>query len=92
VHGVEPDFADELTARLDDEDRMRSIIAAARSLPDKQRDVLSLCDWSQLSTAEAALALGVSAGTVKSRLSRAREGVRNTVADLEQQAVEGIER
>ena len=37
-----------------------------------ERDVLALCVWSGLNYAEAAEALGVPVGTVRSRLSRAR--------------------
>jgi DNA-directed RNA polymerase specialized sigma24 family protein len=36
------------------------------------RDVLVLCVWQGLTYAEAAVALGVPVGTVRSRLSRAR--------------------
>lgn len=67
-----PDFADELAARLDDERRMRSLLEAVSSLPRREQDVLALCGWSGLSYEEAAAALGVPVGTVRSRLSRAR--------------------
>ncbi|MBM7790017.1 RNA polymerase sigma factor [Tenggerimyces flavus] len=41
-------------------------------LPGSQRDVLALCVWDGLSYAEAAIALAVPVGTVRSRLARAR--------------------
>ncbi len=67
-----PDFADETVERLDDERRMREILAAFAALPRRERDVIVLCRWSGLSYEEAAVALGVPVGTVRSRLARAR--------------------
>ncbi|MGI3781023.1 MAG: RNA polymerase sigma factor [Janthinobacterium lividum] len=68
----EADHADEVTDRLDDERRMAQVRDAVRVLPDHQRVVVELVVWTGLSLAEAATALGVAEGTVKSRLSRAR--------------------
>ncbi len=67
-----PDFADELAGRLDDAARLEHIHAALGRLRGGERDVLALCVWSGLNYAEAAEALGVPVGTVRSRLSRAR--------------------
>jgi RNA polymerase sigma factor (sigma-70 family) len=74
--------ADELVAR---QDEMRRVLAAVASLPRREQDVLALCVWSGLSYEEAARALGVPVGTVRSRLSRARaslekSGVRDRAA------------
>jgi RNA polymerase sigma factor (sigma-70 family) len=41
-------------------------------LPESQRDVILACAWSGLSYEDAAVALGIPVGTVRSRLSRAR--------------------
>lgn len=50
----------------------RDVLAAVRSLPYRQRDILLLRHWLGLSEAEIADTLGISRGTVKSSASRAR--------------------
>jgi RNA polymerase sigma-70 factor (ECF subfamily) len=67
-----PDFADELASRLDDTARLEVVRAAMGKLRRGERDVIALVVWAGLSYAEAAEALGVPVGTVRSRLSRAR--------------------
>ncbi|WP_433650007.1 RNA polymerase sigma factor [Micromonospora zamorensis] len=67
-----PDHADEVAGRLDDERHLAQLRAALERLRPPDRDVLLLCVWQGLSYAEAAVALGVPVGTVRSRLSRAR--------------------
>jgi DNA-directed RNA polymerase specialized sigma24 family protein len=42
-------------------------------LPRHEREVVELCVWSGLDQRAAAVALGVSVGTVKSRMHRARQ-------------------
>jgi RNA polymerase sigma factor (sigma-70 family) len=74
--GFEADFADDAAARLDDEQQMRAILEAFQALPKRDQDVLALCVWSELSYEEAAVALDVPVGTVRSRLSRARSRLR----------------
>ena len=73
---AEPDFADDLAGRLDDEREIRAVLAVVDRLPRGDRDVLELCVWSGLSYEQAAVALGVPVGTVRSRLSRARTRLR----------------
>jgi RNA polymerase sigma factor (sigma-70 family) len=80
-----PDFAEELTERLDDRDRLAALRAAVRGLPPRERDVL-ICVWSGLDSAEAARALGVPEGTVRTRLSRARRHLRALAADAAPQS------
>lgn len=70
------DFADESDARLDDERQMRAVLRGIAGLPRREQDVLALCAWAELSYEEAALALGVPVGTVRSRLARARGRLR----------------
>ena len=64
-----------------------------KELPRPQQDVFVLCDWSELSYEDAALALGVPLGTVRSRLSRARDALRepNPGAGHEQRVEEALE-
>jgi RNA polymerase sigma-70 factor (ECF subfamily) len=75
-----PDHADEVAGRLDDERQLARLRAAFERLGPADRDVLVLCVWQGLSYAEAAVALGVPVGTVRSRLSRARSRL-GTTAD-----------
>jgi RNA polymerase sigma-70 factor (sigma-E family) len=49
----------------------REVLAAVRTLPPGQQEVLVLRYWSDLSEAEIAEALGISRGAVKSQASRA---------------------
>lgn len=48
------------------------LIRGLRRLPESERDTLLLVSWGELSYAEAATALGVPIGTVRSRIARAR--------------------
>ncbi len=60
------------------ESTMQEITRAMRLLPKSQREVIELVSWSELSLAEAGVALGVPVGTVKSRLKRARDRLLRT--------------
>jgi RNA polymerase sigma factor (sigma-70 family) len=71
-HDPTPDAAGDVAERVDAERRMRSVLDAVSDLPETDRDVLTLCAWANLSYADAAGALGIPIGTVRSRLSRAR--------------------
>jgi RNA polymerase sigma-70 factor (sigma-E family) len=57
----------------------REVLAAVRRLPERQRQVLVLRYWSDLSEAEIAAALGISRGTVKSTASRALDSLQRTL-------------
>jgi len=72
----------EIAARLDDEQAMKSILGRLGDLRQEEQDVLALCDWSGLSMGEASTALGISVGTVKSRLARARAQLRDLDAGV----------
>jgi RNA polymerase sigma-70 factor (ECF subfamily) len=71
-----PDQADEAIARVDDEQAIKAILGAFDRLTIHEQEVISVCDWSGLSYEEASLALEVPVGTVRSRLSRARNRLR----------------
>lgn len=70
------DFTQEIEQRLADEQQVRHVLASIAALSRPERDVLALCVWEELSYEDAALALGVPVGTVRSRLSRARQHLR----------------
>jgi RNA polymerase sigma factor (sigma-70 family) len=74
------DFAGDVLDRLDDEARMSSILRLVADLPRRQQDVLALCVWSELSYEEAAAALEVPVGTIRSSLSRAKARLRELAA------------
>jgi RNA polymerase sigma factor (sigma-70 family) len=67
------DHADEIGARIDGEDRTATIREAFSRLSKKDQDVITLCVLEEMSVAQAAQTLGVPQGTVKSRLSRAKQ-------------------
>ncbi|WP_185996208.1 RNA polymerase sigma factor [Nocardioides campestrisoli] len=71
-----PDIADSVSSRLDDAELLARTRAALDGLRDPEIEVLALCVWSGVSTRDAARALGVAEGTVRSRLSRARARLR----------------
>ena len=56
-------------------DEHREVLAAVQRLPRRQREVLVLRYWSELSEAEIAEALGLSRGAVKSTASRALDAL-----------------
>ena len=90
----EDDFGDDADVRLDDERRMRTALALLKTLPRGQQDAFVLCAWGDLSYEDAAFALGVPVGTVRSRLSRARRSLEEPDAPggHEPNVQEGFER
>jgi len=71
-----PSFDTQISDRVDDETTMRRLLVVLRQLNIEDQEVIALCDWSGLSYEEAATALDIPVGTVKSRLSRARTRLR----------------
>lgn len=79
--GHQPDHANDVAARLDDEREARELRRAIRRLPRSERQVVELCLWTGLDQQAAAIALDIPLGTVKSRLSRARKRLRGLTAE-----------
>jgi RNA polymerase sigma factor (sigma-70 family) len=77
---AEPDIAEEIVARLDDQERIARVRTALAALRGPEREVLALCVFAGLDYGEAAEALDVPVGTVRSRLSRARTRLSRLVA------------
>ncbi len=72
-----PDPADDVAVRVDAERHMSRLLPVLRSLPERQRQVVELCVGAGLTHQEAARALSIPVGTVKSRLARGMDKVRD---------------
>jgi len=79
--GVVPDFAEDLVGRIDDTRLVATVRAALGKLRRAEREVFALCVWAGLDYAAAAQALDVPVGTVRSRLSRARNKLQKLIDD-----------
>jgi RNA polymerase sigma factor (sigma-70 family) len=66
------EFAAEIGDRVDAQAVRAVLSEALAALPSRQRDVLLLRAWADLSSSEIAVALSMSPGTVRSDLHRAR--------------------
>jgi RNA polymerase sigma-70 factor (ECF subfamily) len=73
---AEPDFAAAANVRLDYERQAQQALDMLKALPRREQDVFVLCAGMELSYEDAALALDLPLGTVRSRLSRARARLR----------------
>ncbi|MEU5630071.1 RNA polymerase sigma factor [Streptomyces rishiriensis] len=73
------DFAEDVAGRVDDARRLADVQRVLGRLRRHEREVIALCVWGGLDYAQAAEALGVPVGTVRSRLSRARARLREFV-------------
>jgi RNA polymerase sigma-70 factor (ECF subfamily) len=83
--GVDPvtePFTDGADARVSAGGESRRLAAALAALPAGQRDALLLVTWSELTYAQAAEALGVPVGTLRSRVNRARGRLRRALSDI----------
>jgi RNA polymerase sigma-70 factor (sigma-E family) len=59
----------------------QQVLAAVRQLPPRQREVLALRYWANLSEAEIAQALSISRGAVKSNASRGMDKLESILGD-----------
>lgn len=69
--------------RLDGKQRLSALEAELQALPSAMRDVLMLVALKELSYEEAAVLLSIPVGTVRSRVSRARDLLRTRLASAE---------
>jgi RNA polymerase sigma factor (sigma-70 family) len=76
-----PDLAELAAARVSAQQLRRPLARALAQLADGDRDVLLLVSLAELSYEEVAAALGIPAGTVGSRLNRARRTVRTALEE-----------
>lgn len=76
VDEVSEGHADRSVVRLDAQARRGPLAAALSEISDADRDVLLLVAWAGLTSEEAGRALGIPAGTARSRLHRARKQLR----------------
>jgi RNA polymerase sigma factor (sigma-70 family) len=77
---LDPDEMAELEDRIDAERAGRELIAAVHTLSAIDREAVELVDIAGLRPAEAARALGVSPGSIRMRLMRARARLRKAAA------------
>jgi RNA polymerase sigma-70 factor (ECF subfamily) len=75
-------FTDQVDERVTAAAASRRLAEALAGLKPAYRDALLLVAWGALSYEETAAALGIPAGTVRSRISRARADLRRTLGDL----------
>ncbi|SEG74562.1 RNA polymerase sigma-70 factor, ECF subfamily [Nonomuraea solani] len=73
--------ADRVAAGVTAQAARADLAGALAALPAKDRDVLLLIAWGDLSYEEVARALGIPIGTVRSRLNRGRRKVRAALGD-----------
>ena len=82
VGQIPSDLEAEAIARVDAMQQLREGGAAIRQLPRREREVLALLAWGDLSYGEIAEALGLPIGTVRSRIARARSRLGDAFPDL----------
>lgn len=84
--GIDPvieSFADRVDTRVSVDAVSRRLAAAIAKLPSAHRDVLLLVTWAELTYDQAGEALGVPAGTVRSRMNRVRSRLRRALGGID---------
>lgn len=76
------DAFDDALAHLINRERADALMQALATLAPEHREVIALIEFEEFSYADAALIIGVPIGTVRSRLSRAKEALRLRVMEL----------
>ena len=80
---VAESFTDRANARLDAGTTRRAVAAAVAELDADQRDVVLLITWAELTYDQAAEALGIPEGTVRSRMNRGRTRLRAALGGVD---------
>lgn len=75
------DHADRVAGVVDAVARKPQLAQALAELADGDRDVLLLIAWAELTSEEAGSALGIPAGTARSRLHRARKRIQAALGE-----------
>lgn len=78
---AEPAAADTPESLLLARVQQEAIQKALEQLPVKFREIILLCDWEEMTYLEIGETLGIPAGTVMSRLSRARKAMRAALTE-----------
>jgi len=76
VDQISEGHADRIDTRVDAQAHRAAIATALAEISAAERDVLLLVAWAELTSEEAGQALGIPAGTARSRLHRARRQLR----------------
>ena len=76
VDEVSEGHADQVVVRFDATARQSALAAALSEIPARDRDVLLLVAWAELTSEQAGQSLGIPAGTARSRPHRARQRLR----------------
>lgn len=76
----EPSSTKDPTSAVDDRDAIRR---ALQQLPGTQREAIVLCDWLGMTDIEASDVLRTSPGAVRTRLSRARAAMRESLGGID---------
>jgi RNA polymerase sigma-70 factor (ECF subfamily) len=79
VEAVDP--APAHSRQLINDEAMQALARGMATLPTRQREVVELRIWQGLSTEDAARAMGVSGGSVKTHLSRALHALREQLTE-----------
>jgi RNA polymerase sigma-70 factor (ECF subfamily) len=90
--GIDPVLSadDEAVDPVEAGARRRQLAAALAELRPQEREILLLDAWAELSDGEIATALSLPLGTVKSRLHRTRERLRNRLDTTGQSQVKAV--
>ena len=74
---------EELLVHLEREQRVAAVRGAILGLPEHYREVVVLCGMEEFSYEDAASALGIPLGTVRSRLNRAKQQLKLRLIEFE---------